>query len=539
MVQANHHASLSLLVAAFAAVARARSCQDVAVPISISARNTNFALSPPTSDSEVTSFILNLAQAGKNSAAAIVSDGGDEFVDISGDYTITGTYCVPDSGPGRAVQILTHGIGFDRSYWDFSLSPRSSSSPFSFNRTQRNQTGYSSGNSADYSYVNAAIAQNYSTFAYDRLGTGGSLPSDGRPVDPVNELQAPVEVAVLRALTVALRSAGVPGVRTRYDKVVHVGHGYGSLLTYALVASSSSSQSSQPSYPASSPPSEQSSSPSTPYASPPFDSNQTSHYPTNNPSSKRTTGRALTFSPRLSRSSAYLGAVPVGNGTTPGGNSAGSGIPYNGGINGTSGNYTGGSSGSGELSDGIVLTSFGHTSRDYFSRFLLGANFVSASNAPDSSRPTNVSNFSSYPATTGVDSSDAGYPGGWLVPGDARGVQTYTVAPQGIDPAVLQAVYSDVQPVAVAELLSLSALASGQSAFAGPVLVVTGERDISVCGGNCLSSDPPIPARLEQYFTNASVFESSIVLGAGNGLNLEPSAETTFGSILDFLNGNV
>ena len=40
-------------------------------------------------------------------------------MNVSGSYCIAATHCTPDSGPGKALQILTHGIGFDRSYWDF------------------------------------------------------------------------------------------------------------------------------------------------------------------------------------------------------------------------------------------------------------------------------------------------------------------------------------------------------------------------------------------------------------------------------------
>ncbi|KAI1142438.1 hypothetical protein F5Y05DRAFT_409584 [Hypoxylon sp. FL0543] len=203
----------SILLASLAAVATARNCKNLTVPISISARNTNFTLQAPATNIDVTNFVLDYSQAGVNFTqqalgpnAAPNSTSG-EFATITGTYTIGATYCEPDAGPGSALQILTHGIAFDRSYWDFPAQGH------------------------NYSYVNAALARNYSTFAYDRLGLGGS--SRG---EPVNEIQTGLEVSALHALTTLLRRAAVPGVAASYDKVLHVGHSYGSVQTWVLTA---------------------------------------------------------------------------------------------------------------------------------------------------------------------------------------------------------------------------------------------------------------------------------------------------------------
>ena len=57
----------------------------------------------------------------------------------------------------------------------------------------------------------------YSTLAIDRLGIGNS--SHG---EPLNEIQAPIEVAALAELTKQLRAGTFPGVKA-INKVVHVG----------------------------------------------------------------------------------------------------------------------------------------------------------------------------------------------------------------------------------------------------------------------------------------------------------------------------
>lgn len=79
--------------------------------------------------------------------------------------------------------------------------------------------------------MNAALARNYSTFAFDRLGIGQS--SHG---DPVREIQTALEIAALTALTSMLRASQVPGIHANYSKIVHVGHSYGSVQTFALTA---------------------------------------------------------------------------------------------------------------------------------------------------------------------------------------------------------------------------------------------------------------------------------------------------------------
>lgn len=102
---------------------------------------------------------------------------------------------------------MTHGIGFDRSYWDF---------PF---------------NNYNYSYVARAVDEHgYSTLTWDRLGIGAS--SKG---DPLNEIQVNIEIAALKALTHKAREGSLPGCGCGgYSKVVHLGHSFGSVISYAL-----------------------------------------------------------------------------------------------------------------------------------------------------------------------------------------------------------------------------------------------------------------------------------------------------------------
>ncbi|KAK8138606.1 hypothetical protein PG984_001986 [Apiospora sp. TS-2023a] len=157
----------------------------------------------PAINIDVTNFVLNITQPGHNFTQTVL----DEYVTVSGNYSIAATYCESDRGPGKTLQVLTHGIAFDRSYWDF---------PF---------------NNYNYSYVNQAIGRGYSAFFFDRLGLGQS--SHG---EPVNEIQSWLEVSALDDLTTMLRENSIPEIKAKFDKIVHVGHSFGSIQTYGLVA---------------------------------------------------------------------------------------------------------------------------------------------------------------------------------------------------------------------------------------------------------------------------------------------------------------
>jgi hypothetical protein len=108
------------VAASLAGVVSARVCQNVTVPVTITARNGVFdqeALTP-RNNIDVTNIILAGTQQGHNATAEALKG----YADVSGTYNLETTYCEPDSGSPDVVQILTHGIGFDRSYWDLPYS---------------------------------------------------------------------------------------------------------------------------------------------------------------------------------------------------------------------------------------------------------------------------------------------------------------------------------------------------------------------------------------------------------------------------------
>jgi pimeloyl-ACP methyl ester carboxylesterase len=98
----------------------------------------------------------------------------------------------------RAVQVLVHGAVYSHVYWDFPYQPEK------------------------YSYVRRANAAGYATLNIDRIGIRNS----SHP--PAASVTLQSNAAVVHQAITALR-AGALG--TTFEKVVTVGHSYGTLTT--------------------------------------------------------------------------------------------------------------------------------------------------------------------------------------------------------------------------------------------------------------------------------------------------------------------
>ncbi|KAF7861441.1 hypothetical protein EAF04_008006 [Stromatinia cepivora] len=196
-----------LVVAAILSFTEAKICTNITIPISINAQNGNFNI-PPLSDAiAVTKFAQDFLRNGQNYSASTLSD----FVTATGQYNIAATVCVPSKSSNNSGtwQFLTHGIGYDRTYWDL---------PF---------------NNYNYSYVDVAVDQyGYSTLAIDRLGIGESSKAD-----PTSIIQVPAELSAIVEVTKLLRAGTLSGITiSKPNKLVHVGHSFGSILSYELVS---------------------------------------------------------------------------------------------------------------------------------------------------------------------------------------------------------------------------------------------------------------------------------------------------------------
>jgi pimeloyl-ACP methyl ester carboxylesterase len=89
--------------------------------------------------------------------------------------------------------------------------------------------------------------------------------------------------------------------------------------------------------------------------------------------------------------------------------------------------------------------------------------------------------------------------------------------------------------VSIGELLTIGGETGSPNHFAGPVFIITGERDLPFCGGSCYNGavGESLPADSQRTFTSTNI-TAVVVPGAGHGLNLEYSHPFTYKSINEF-----
>jgi pimeloyl-ACP methyl ester carboxylesterase len=203
-------ALVPLLLPIAARVVLGLDCSKVAFQIPATAQNAVFTSPPdPTNQTDVIEFMLAAFRGTPPPTSGTVA--------VSGTFTIMGTYCVPSNkSPNNknALEVLVHGITYGKDYWAGLNATSTIPEDDLFN------------------WHLAANARGYATLAVDRLGHGEN---PQRP-DPLTVVQPQMQVEILRQIVTAVRSAQAPlNVLGRgYDKVVFVGHSYGSFLGSTL-----------------------------------------------------------------------------------------------------------------------------------------------------------------------------------------------------------------------------------------------------------------------------------------------------------------
>ncbi len=96
----------------FTAFTAGKRCINQTIPVDISARQAVFDVAIPQTNLEATDFILNMTQQGRNFSDVILTG----YNTTIGTYNISTQFCIPDSSnfTNPTVQVLTHGIGFDK-----------------------------------------------------------------------------------------------------------------------------------------------------------------------------------------------------------------------------------------------------------------------------------------------------------------------------------------------------------------------------------------------------------------------------------------
>lgn len=98
---------VSLLLAGFAT---ARTCTNVTIPVDISSRQGLFKSVPAEGNLDTQAFAQAFTQQGRNYSDLLL----EGYQTLKGSYKISAQFCRPDNGAGSTVQLLSHGIGFDK-----------------------------------------------------------------------------------------------------------------------------------------------------------------------------------------------------------------------------------------------------------------------------------------------------------------------------------------------------------------------------------------------------------------------------------------
>lgn len=97
-----------------AGLAAAKVCTNVTVPVNIDARQGVFNVPTLQSNLDATTFALNFTRQGTNFTNVALT--GYQTLQFSAN--ISAKYCRPDNdnSTNPTVQVLAHGIGFDKRY---------------------------------------------------------------------------------------------------------------------------------------------------------------------------------------------------------------------------------------------------------------------------------------------------------------------------------------------------------------------------------------------------------------------------------------
>ncbi|KAK5064803.1 hypothetical protein LTR84_000637 [Exophiala bonariae] len=174
-------------------------CLEGLVDITASAENVRLNLTEPANQMELTNFLVEGVATNSTIRKQIVAGKAT----VSGTWSIHSRLCFPSATSiinATTVQFLIHGLGADTRYWD---------------------------NAPGYSFVDYAAQQGYTTFSYDRLGSGLS----DHP-DPINVVQQFLHIEIAHELIQLLRTGGFAG--QSFKHVINVGHSAGSVLMNGL-----------------------------------------------------------------------------------------------------------------------------------------------------------------------------------------------------------------------------------------------------------------------------------------------------------------
>ncbi|KAL3472808.1 Alpha/Beta hydrolase protein [Aspergillus californicus] len=176
-------------------------CFEFDLPIHVSLNLPQFNVPNFNSSYDSTAFLIHSISRNDKGNAPIKGEA-----ELDRTFNIRVQYCEPQGTHSKnTVQVLSHGLGLDKSYWDFG--------------------------DEETNYIASATSTGYATLSYDRLGIGHSTHAN-----PYFDVQLGTQIAILARISELLQSGKLSDRIPVPKKTVHVGHSYGSLITNRLVA---------------------------------------------------------------------------------------------------------------------------------------------------------------------------------------------------------------------------------------------------------------------------------------------------------------
>ena len=180
-------------------------CSEVSFDVPVTSENVQFSSPPdPNNTTAIVDFMLSVWRGTPAATNGTLT--------VSDTFTIKGTYCTPKNSQPKGLEILVHGITYNKTMWaGLGFSP------------------------SKYSWHTAATSRGYATLALDRLGHG----ANPQHPDPLSIVQPQVQIDIMHTIFAAARDATNPlntVLGRAYDKVIFVGHSYGAFLGAALGA---------------------------------------------------------------------------------------------------------------------------------------------------------------------------------------------------------------------------------------------------------------------------------------------------------------
>ncbi|TVY78492.1 hypothetical protein LSUE1_G004850 [Lachnellula suecica] len=124
---------------------------------------------------------------------------------------------------------------------------------------------------------------------------------------------------------------------------------------------------------------------------------------------------------------------------------------------------------------------------------------------------------------------------GYLTFGDPFANSAIFLHPGMYDREVLLYTQEIRHPLAAMEMVSEARLNLLATHFTGPVLVISGEFDFAVCGGNC---NGVFQHPAAEIFASAKTFEAVVHPGVGHGINFSFNATGAYSVVMDFVAKN-